>query len=369
MSQPTLKQPFKRKGNLRWYVTWCEGRTPHRVSTGTTDEAEAQTFFAHWLLIRKDAPIAGDGVNLTVAELWTVYDEKHVQKKVADPSTIGYIWKNLEPHFGRLTVPQINQTVVDDYTAKRVAGRRGRKAKPSTVRKELGALYACLHFCADPKQKLIQKRIIEPVDLPEAGEPRDRWLRTDEMQRLLNAAAGMRRGKRLTRLERFLWLALETAARKQALLELTWDRVDFEMGVIDLDVPGRKKTTKRRAQIPISTALRPILERAHKEKINDLVLDNKGAVWASVQLAAINAGFSNQKVTTSKKPKATGISPHVLRHTAATHMARNGVPLWKIANILGNTLAMVEKVYAKWQPDDPAGTVDHISGGKLEAAE
>jgi integrase len=173
----------------------------------------------------------------------------------------------------------------------------------------------------------------------------------------------------MTRAERFLWIALETAARKQAILDLTWDRVDFETNTIHFDVPGRARTKKRRAAVSISSALRPVLERAYKERIGDLVLDNKAAVWKSIQVAAIKAGFSDQPIVRGAKPRATGISPHVLRHTAATHMARRGVPLWKIAQVLGNTLAMVEKVYAKWTPDDPAGTVDMISGGVLEAAE
>src|SRR5690606_20748430 len=126
-------------------------------------------------------------------------------------------------------------------------------------------------------------------------------------------------------------IALETAARKQAILDLTWDRVDFETSTIHFDVPGRVKTKKRRASVPISSALRPVLERAHRERIGDLVLDNKAAVWKSIQVAAIKAGFSDQVVVRGDKPKATGISPHVLRHTAATHMARRGVSLFTIS--------------------------------------
>jgi integrase len=64
-----------------------------------------------------------------------------------------------------------------------------------------------------------------------------------------------------------------------------------------------------------------------------------------------------------------GVTPHVLRHTAATHMARAGVPLWKIAGILGNSIAMVEKVYAKHCPDGLRDAVNLISGGALEPAE
>src|SRR5690606_31074980 len=128
---------------------------------------------------------------------------------------------------------------------------------------------------AHNKRKLIPRSAVPAFDLPPDGDPRDRWLRKDEIQKMIVAAAETRRGKRLSRVERFLWIALETAARKQAIYDLTWDRVDFETNVIHYDVPGRRKTKKRRASPPISKALRPILERAFAEREGDLVLDNK----------------------------------------------------------------------------------------------
>ncbi|AKR54372.1 hypothetical protein XM25_00840 [Devosia sp. H5989] len=360
----------KKAANGFYYIHWSEGRRSKRQSTGTTDEVEAYQTFAQWILIDgKDRTVGAPEHAFTVHELWDVYYEKHVQKRIVGRETVDYSWKNLKPHFGQLLFDQVNQDRCDEYERLRAAGKIGRKAKPVTIRRELAYLFAALNFCAEPPVRLIPKASIEVVRLPSAGEPRDRWLKIEEMQRLLDGAAVMRRGSRMTRAERFLWIALETAARKQAILDLTWDRVDFETNTIEFNVPGRVRTSKRRVAVSISSALRPVLQRAYEERVSDLVLDNKAAVWKSIQLAAIKAGFSEQTVARGQKPKATGISPHVLRHTAATHMARRGVPLWKIAQVLGNTLAMVEKVYAKWCPDDPAGTVDMISGGALEPAE
>jgi integrase len=215
-----------------------------------------------------------------------------------------------------------------------------------------------LNFVAAPEQKLLKPSEVPHFKLPAASEPRDRWLRTAELQKLIDAAAEIRRGDYLSRGEIFLWLALETAARKTAIVELTWDRVDFETKTIDYNVPGRKKTKKRRSTVPISKALLPILVRAFEERNteSDLVLGNKHDPWKSIRLIA-------------KRAKVPGVSQHVLRHTAATHMARRGVPLWQIAGILANTVAMVEKVYAKHAPDGLVDAVNAISSGQLEAAE
>lgn len=369
MSIPTLDVD-REAPTGRYYAYWTEGRRSKRKSMGTRDAGVAQERFAQWLLLRGQPP-EGDDTTYTVTDCWTVYKAKHVDRKVAGPETLEFNWARLEPHFGSLLIQQINQDVVDDYVEKRCAGKIGRAVKPQTVRKELQTLFAAIRFCTVKPNQLFSSTIVEKVVLPEAGEPRERWLTMAEMKRMLDAAARLRRGDRLSRGERFLWLALEAPARMTAILELTWDRVHFDIGTIEFDVPGRKKTKKRRATVPMSKPLRGVLERAYRERINDYVMDNQADVWATVQLIAIEAGFGGERpaVLRSAKPKATGISAHTLRHSAATHMARNGVPLWKIAKILGNTLAMVEKVYAKWAPDDPAGTVDRISNGVLEAAE
>lgn len=344
-----------------YYVHWIEGRRTKRVSTRTKDLVAAKAFLAQWLTLDASATPASA---LPVADLWAAYDAKHIQREAASTATASQSWARLAPHFGALTPRQITQDVVDAYVEKRVSGALGRASKPQTARRELVALRACLNWCADPKRRLLDPADLPLFDLPPEGAPRDRWLRQDEIKRLLDAAATLRGGERLSRGERFLWLALETAGRKQALLDLTWDRVDFETGVIHLADPSRRETKKRRASVPMSKALRPVLERAYAERTGPLVLDNKGEVWATVQIIAEAAGFGSSPAPRSagQKPKATGVSPHVLRHTAATHMARRGVPLWKIAKVLGNTLAMVEKVYAKHAPDDLREAVDRITG-------
>lgn len=364
MSAPELKK----HDNGTWYVHWTEGRRSKRVSTGAKEmdgKNGAKAFFATWLLMDQQAEVSGN--TLRVGDLWHAYFEKHLKPNTASVRTAEDSWKNLKVYFADLLVSQVTSDAVwgsdtkPGYVQKRMKGAIGRPSVHATIRRELNTMVSCFHWCASPKQKLLSKDEIPQFDLPPPGEPRDRWLRHEEMQRMLDAAGTMRQGARLSRGERFLWLALETAARKTAIIELTWDRVDFETGVVHYDVPGRKRTKKKRAAPPISDALRPVLERAFAERLDQsrtdgLVLDNGAQVWETIQRIA-------------KRAKVEDVSPHVLRHTAATHMARRGVPLWKIAGVLGNTMAMVEKVYAKHAPDGLVDAVNSISGGALEAAE
>lgn len=362
MQMPILKK----NTNGIFYAHWTEDRRSKRKSMGTRNPVEAQRNFAKWLLLRDQAETSLSA-DRTVEDCWFVYCAKHIDAGgVASPETAHYNWQMLSAHFGSTAVNKVNQRTVDEYVAKRTSGQLGRKVKPQTCRKELQSLIAALRFCAAPPNAIIPASSVPVISMPAPGAPRDRWLRPDEMRRMMEAAAHLRGGDgdRLSRGERYLWIALEAPARMSAILDLTWDRVHFDIGTIEFGSPDQRETKKRRTTVPMSDNLRAVLCRAYEERISDLVMDNKADMWPTIQRIAVEAGLAEG----SGKIKATGISPHTIRHTAATYMARNGVPLWKIAKILGNSLAMVEKVYAKWSPDDPDGTVNLISGGILNAA-
>lgn len=362
---------LKRSDSGTYYVHWTVDRVGKRLSTRTKDLADAKAFFAGWLMMERNALPDGstDGALVTVGQCWRIYDERHVQPNVVDKAQTARIGKVLLAAFGDVAVSALSQKTIDKFISD-----RSKTVKGPTIRNDLVFLTAAINFCSKRPNKLIEPSVaaaaIAEIVLPAQGEARDRWLRMNEVQALLNAAAEMRSGDRLSRIERFLWLALETAARRDAIFDLTWDRVDFETGTIDFNVPGRKITKKRRAVVPISTALRPVLERAHRERTGDMVMDTRSPIWPAMQKVAMRAGLAPEKKRTSAgKPLATGISPHVLRHTAATQMARRGVSIWTIARILGNSLEMTEKVYAKWQPAEMRAAIDMISNNELEASE
>lgn len=319
-------------------VHWTErGGRGKRVSTRQRDLAAAQRFFAEWLLL-KDAQPAAEPL---IGALWAVYMKKH---DFASRELAARYWRNsLSAAFAHLTPSAVTQDVIDTYID-------GRGVQPQTAAREVRQLLACLSF-----HRLKTGRLRLPAD----GAPRDRWLREDEVARL-HAAAAELAGPKLSRLQVFLWLALETGARLTAILELTWDRVDFQTNVVHYDWAERKKTKKRRASVPISTTLRPVLLRAFEERAGEHVVPRSGDhMWAQVQRCVRRAGLAPPAPRGAET--ATGISPHVFRHTAATKMARSGVPLWIIAKVLGNTVAMVEKVYAKHCPDDLRAAVNLIS--------
>jgi len=45
------------------------------------------------------------------------------------------------------------------------------------------------------------------------------------------------------------------------------------------------------------------------------------------------------------------VVPHILRHSRATHMLKQGVPIWEAANALGMSVAVLAAVYGHHAPD------------------
>ena len=110
---------------------------------------------------------------------------------------------------------------------------------PATINRELGVLSAALNWAKrDLEWQLpnpVQGRLLQPP------EGRLRWLSRQEAERLLTAA---RKQSRAEYLVDFLQLALHTGMRKGEMLELEWERVDLDEGLVYLR--GRSVSTTLR---------------------------------------------------------------------------------------------------------------------------
>jgi len=173
------------------------------------------------------------------------------------------------------------------------------------------------------------------MERPPKPAPKDRYLTRAEIDRLLAAPAE-------PHIKLAILLMLSTAARVTAILELTWDRVDLDRGQIDL----RKSSTgprKGRAVVPINDGLRQALLNAREAALTDHVVE-----WAGKPIKKVTRGFKSAVVAAG----LTDVSPHVLRHTSAVHMAEAGVPMPEISQYLSHSnAAITERVYARFSPD------------------
>lgn len=286
-----------------------------RTSLGTDDRGLAEAR-AGQIWAARTAPKSE-----RIEDLWPAYvKERKLAGVVSD--RFDPTWKALAPHFGH----RFGNAITREDCRAYYQARRDQGRSNSTVKTELELLRACLHHrYADSAPALW---------IPPASAPRDRYLSREEVETLLSAID-------TPHVRLFVILALTTGARMSALLDLTWDRVDFDRGIIDLNPPGRHKTNKRRTVVPMNKRAREALEEAHKGRLSDFVIEHGGKPIASVKkairMAAARSGVQ--------------CSPHVFRHTAAVRMAEADVPMTKIAQYLGHTSVKVtEQTYARYSP-------------------
>jgi integrase len=236
----------------------------------------------------------------------------------------------MRAHFGHLRPDQFDRQTWRDY----IARRRGLGVSNGGIRSELVYLSAALGF--GKKTKLYAGDKPEVI-LPPAGRPRDRWLTKAEAAKLIEAA-------RRFHVKLWLHLALATAGRPSHILQLTWDRIDMQAWMANLDDPEREATKKGRAHVPIQDQdCREALKLARAQAETRWVVEYNGAPVKNVIMGVKAA---------AKRAKLEGVTPYVLRHTAAVWMAQRGVPLIEIMEFMGHdNLATTTRHYAKHHPE------------------
>lgn len=332
-----------------WAISYWEDTTDdagrparrrHRFSLGTADRklAEAQAA-REWAKLRRPKVI-------TVDHIWQEYRKDRAAKRIA--ANMEFSGKAVLPFFGSLEPLDVTTEQCRRYVVKRTKQKR----KPGTIWTELNHLQIALSWAR--KKRIISEEIL--VERPSKPAPRDRRLTREEGRKLLDSATA-------DHIATAIHLLLGTGARVGAALDLTWDRVDLDRGLITLANPLDTATRKGRATVPIADDLRDRLIKARRNALSDYVVE-----WAGKKLGSIKRGFAAAVKASGLK----NVTPHVLRHTAATWMAEGGAPMSEIAAVLGHTDSRTtERIYAKFRPDHLRNTVSHLdmSGVPLGSAE
>ena len=323
MARPRLDRPKYRIGTNRsgtFEVKWTEGGRTRTVSTGTKDQLTAVAWCDRFIAGR-EAPQAI--ANATVKSVLDGYvQHKHdARSRHSLVNSAGQVAKLL----GNIRPSEISQATIRRYAAERAANGIAN----GTIIKDLGVLRAALNWAV--KEKIINPVIEFSMPVPKPP-PKERWLTRAEASRLIDACT-------TPHLKLFVLIALSTGARREAISELTWDRVNLESGVLDF---GDGHGNKRRPIVPVEGRCLGELRAAYQVRTTDHVLE-----WAGRPAGNIKIAFSKA----CKRANLEDVTPHVLRHTAATLMIEAGISTREVARHIGATEKMVEEVYGHHAPD------------------
>jgi len=204
--------------------------------------------------------------------------------------------------------------------------------KDGTIATELGRLRMVL--CWAEKRRVIARA--PTIERPTPPKRKEHHLTRAQCRGMIEAAE-------MPHVRLYIILALATAGRNAALLDLTWDRCDFDRGEINLRNASITRPHKGRAIVPMNRSLRAALVEAHAGALSEHVIE-----WAGQRVASVKRGLKTAARAAGIK---CPVSPHLFRHSAAVHMAEGGIPMEEIAQYLGHDdVGVTRQVYARFSP-------------------
>jgi integrase len=212
------------------------------------------------------------------------------------------------------------------------------RSRPTAAREDLSVLRAAINH---HRQEGLCEKIVS-VALPGKPVGRDRWCTRGEAARLLRAAWRFReiqKGKPTDRRSRrhvakFILVALYTGTRASAVCAAALEPTEGK-GWIDLE----KGIFYRRP-----AAVRELLAHLRRWKR----LGQRYAVeWNGEPVKDVDKAFRN----VARAATLPDVTPHVLRHTAATWQMQLGTDPWQAAEYLGMSLKTLLENYGHHHPD------------------
>ncbi len=288
---------------------------------------------------------------LTCGEVLGFYLDEHVERgPVVDKQRQRDGIRNLKLFFDDIRVADLSVPISRQYASLRMTGQLGlttrvsekvRVGSAGTVKRELNILMAAIKHCIAWKKPGISMADLPILEKPKTKASKGLWLFPDELTAVRSAADQATRD--------FIDLAYYTAARRHSVETLTWAQVDLERGRIDLAKESDPVTKKRRPIVKIEAPLFEVLKRLWGAKTSEYVLGSGRPMFTAFETALRKARM--RELPPRDMRVAGRASPHILRHSWATHALAAGARPVDVANRLGDTVETVLRVYGHACPD------------------
>lgn len=358
---PRSKGPrlYLKQGSDRdsvWIIR--DGTTRKSTGCGPDDRDEAEKQLAEYITQKHHPEASGKRRpdQIPVADVINIY-LRHKASKVARPKELAQRGLALISWWGDKTLADVHGETCDEYAASRppVAGRR-----------ELEDLRAAINH---HRRRGLCSEVVG-VDLPDKPPRRERFLTRSEAARLLWAVWRYREVQKGVKTERrsrqhvarFILVGLYTGTRASAICGAAirptqgGGYVDLENGVFYRRARGTTGP-KQKPQPPCRIADRLLahLRRWERKKIS------RGFVveWNDQPVRSVRKAFANAVADAGLGGKVT---PHVLRHTAATWLMKEGTDLWNASGLLGMDPETLKKHYGHHHPDFQEDAAKRLTG-------
>jgi integrase len=373
-----LEPERKEKGRLRKRAMWVIRDGARKISTGCTrgECADAEHALAKYIAAKYQPSRQHDRdpAQTLVLDVLNLYmtDVARAHRRPEETKqrilTLADFWQPymLADITGDLCRGYVKWRVGQQWKSSRPekTNRAARTVTEASARRELEDLRAAInHHIAEGR---CSQRI--SIVLPKKPAPRTDWLARQEAAQLIRAAW---RAKQLFRdkatqrdvgkhIARFILVGLYTGTRHAAICGAAFHPaigrgyIDLERGVFYRRAREASETKKRQPPIRVNGRL-----LAHLRRWQRLGISTHSVIeWNGKPVRSVRRGFA----AAARAAALEGITPHTLRHTAATWAMQNGADLWQTAGYLGMTVETLEAVYGHHHPDHQAGAAAAIAG-------
>ena len=216
--------------------------------------------------------------------------------------------------------------------------------KPSTISRGLASIRSFYQY--EAKNKNIESDPTEGIQSPKIEKRVPSILTSNEVALLLEQPKNV--DLKGIRDKAMLEFAYATGMRVTEIISLNVEDVNLETGYVTC------KNGKKERTVPVGNlslkALKEYMANARKTLIKD---ENEKALFVNVNGQRLTRqGF--WKIIKYYKEQAhieKEITPHVLRHSFATHLLQNGADLKSIQTMLGHSDILSTQIYMQFQDE------------------
>ena len=283
-------------------------------------------------------------------DLIAQYEEHLVLvRNLSDNSIRGYIsdLNSLLEHINKLGVREFKDLELK-HIRSWLAYLQTNGASRATLARRIVSIRAFTYWAAS--QKWIDSDIGASLEVPKPQRKLPDVLNQDEAQTVV--AAMQTRVNEEPSPENLRDLAIievlyASGIRVSELCGLNLRDLDFERNTLQVLGKGNKERVVP-IGIPAVRALKSYLESARESFRNELSAD---AVFLGTRGKRIDQRIARAVVNDAMQAIGSNMSPHGLRHTAATHLLEGGADLRTVQEILGHSSLATTQIYTHVSPE------------------
>jgi integrase/recombinase XerC len=241
----------------------------------------------------------------------------------------------LEGQFGKINLGEVNPSFVRSW----LAGMKEKEMVARTITRKISSLRSFFKF-----QLKIGALEVSPminIITPKSGKRLPVFVKESETRQILESLSGSTEDWKTLNAKMLLTLFYSTGMRLSELIGLKEKQIDFARSQIKVLGKGNKERI-----IPVSREMLENIREYQKHKKKEFeapeeyfLVTEKGKKLYPKYAYLLVKKYLGEASTLDKK------SPHVLRHTFATHLMNSGADLNAVKELLGHSSLASTQVY------------------------